>query len=633
MKRIQGIIKDNKAPSNKEMLWLKPNKEQRTATFYYYGVNGWTPIDANLEINGVVENNTADIEKLSILIAQNTQLIEGNTTNIEELFKKAVTSAKYNSEDTTIEFYNKSEELLCTVDVSDLLVNGLIEGASLKTEGDTTYLVITFKTTTGTSDVEVDITTLIDVYTAGDGIDVTGNKISVKIDPESDDYLSVGVAGLKLYGVKDAINSINSNIETINNTLATKNTVTFTQSQTEGNLLGTITIDGTAYNIYSPITDLSDYYTKSEITTIIADYYTKTQIDSLFESYYTKTEIDDIISNYYTSTQIDSMFTKYYTMLEIDAKVADIESAISEKSTVSYTASVTSGTVIGTLTIDGVSYSLYSPEIDLSGYATTTALNNAVQEMTDALSAAVKELNDSIDTKSTVAFSQTQTEGTEIGVITIDGTEQILYAPEVKVSADNDFGIQIGSVTIDGTAYTFMTPKVQYAPNITEGTLIGYIQYTYGNSHAPGNYAQAIYVPETDLSAYYTSEQVDELLNNLSLGDSVSYTASITSGTLIGTLTIEGTAYKLYAPTVDLSDYYSKTEIDNLLSTTSAVSYSPTLTSGVEIGVLTINGTEYTLYADVDSTTYLTKNEIEQKITTAVTQVTNDVTIDWIEID
>lgn len=617
MKRIQGIIKDDKAPSNKEMLWLKPNKEQRTATFYYYGVNGWTPIDANLEINSTVENNTT--------------LIEGNTADIEELFKIAVTNASYNATDSTIEFFNKSGELLCSIDATSFLENGLIEGVSMKTEDEATYLVITFKTTDGTQDVEVDVTTLIDVYTAGNGIDITGNAISVKIDPDSDEYLSVGENGLKLYGVKEAIDSINSNIDTINDTLATKNTVTFTQSQTEGNLLGVITIDGTAYNIYSPVTDLSDYYTKNEITTIIADYYTKTQIDSLFESYYTKTEVDEIIANYYTQTQIDSMFTKYYTMLEIDAKLADIESAINEKSTVSYTASVTSGTVIGTLTIDGTAYSLYSPDIDLSGYATTEALNTAVQEMTDALSSAVTELNASIDTKSTVAYSQTVTAGTVIGTITIDGVATVIYAPETDLS-----GYYTSNQVDEIISALSLGDSVTYAASTTSGTLIGTLTIE--------GTAYALYAPETDLSSYYTKTEMDSTLSDYlakisALETTVAAKSTVvvaptqTSGNVVGYITVDGTRYTLFSVATDLSDYYTKDEIDALLETTSAVSYSPTLTSGTEIGVLTINDTEYTLYSQVDSTTYYTKQEIEQKITTAVTEVTSEVTVDWIEID
>ena len=767
MKRIQGIIKDDMAPSNKGMLWLKPNKEQRTATFYYYGVNGWTPIDANLDINSTVD---------------------GNTTDIEELFKIAVTNAAYNEEDSTIEFYNKSGDLLCSIDVSNFLENGLIEDVTLSTEDDTTYLVITFKTTTGTSDVKVDISTLIDVYTAGDGIDITGNTVSIKIDPDSDEYLSVGENGLLLIGVKDAIDginnsveTINSSIETINSTLDTKSTVTFEQSQTEGNLIGVLTIDGTVYNIYSPVTDLSDYYTseqvnelinnlslgdsvsyvasttsgtligtltieetayelyaptvdlsdyytKNEITTIIADYYTKTEVDSLFESYYTKTEIDATIANYYTSaqidsmlesyytkteidetiaayytkTEIDSMLTKYYTMLEVDAKIADLESAIDEKSTVSYTASVTSGTVIGTLTIDGTIYNLYSPEVDLSDYVTTIALNTAVQEMTDALSAAVTELNESIATKSTVVFSQTLTEGTEIGVITIDGTSHSIYAPEtdLSVSVANYTGTSLVTIRIDGTSYTIKSPYITYNNRVgTTGTLLGYflVQTQSTETGTVSTTSVPIYAPDVDLSGYYTSEQIDEIIANLSLGDKVSYTASVTEGTLIGTLTIEDTVYEIYSPTVDLSDYYTKTEIDDTLSTylsritnlettvatkstvivaptqtsgnvvgyitvdgtrytlysadtdlsdyytkteidsllseTSAVSYSPTLTSGTEIGVLTINGVEYTLYSQVDSTTYYNKQEIDQLITSNITEVQQNVQVEWVEID
>ena len=48
---------------------------------------------------------------------------------------------------------------------------------------------------------------LIDVYTAGDGIDLTDNEISVKLDETGEAFLTVGENGLKLDGVQTAIDS------------------------------------------------------------------------------------------------------------------------------------------------------------------------------------------------------------------------------------------------------------------------------------------------------------------------------------------------------------------------------------------------------------------------------------------
>lgn len=70
----------------------------------------------------------------------------------------------------------------------------------------------------------IDVTTLIDEYTAGNGIAITGNKISVVIDPTSENFLSISENGVKLSGVQNAIdNAISGTLSgvTINDVAAT----------------------------------------------------------------------------------------------------------------------------------------------------------------------------------------------------------------------------------------------------------------------------------------------------------------------------------------------------------------------------------------------------------------------------
>lgn len=51
----------------------------------------------------------------------------------------------------------------------------------------------------------IDVTTLIDEYTAGNGINITGNVISVVIDPTSENFLSISENGVKLSGIQNEI--------------------------------------------------------------------------------------------------------------------------------------------------------------------------------------------------------------------------------------------------------------------------------------------------------------------------------------------------------------------------------------------------------------------------------------------
>ena len=66
-------------------------------------------------------------------------------------------------------------------------------------------LVITFNTDAGAEPISVDLSKFLDVYTAGNGIGISGKAISAKVDTASEKYLTVGAAGIKLSGVDAAI--------------------------------------------------------------------------------------------------------------------------------------------------------------------------------------------------------------------------------------------------------------------------------------------------------------------------------------------------------------------------------------------------------------------------------------------
>lgn len=98
--------------------------------------------------------------------------------------------------------------------------------------------------------------------------------------------------------------------------------------------------------------------------------------------------------------------------------------------------------------------------------------------------------------------------------------------------------------------------------------------------------------------------------------DSVAFSQSLTSGTQIGTITINGVTTKLYAPT-DTNTTYSpatssapglmsasdKSKLDGISTSADTVSFTRSLTSGTKIGTITINGTSTDLYCQTDTNT------------------------------
>ena len=69
----------------------------------------------------------------------------------------------------------------------------------------TKVITFTFETETGATTTDVNISDLIDTYTAGDGLTLTDDKFSVKKDSTSQAYIEVSANGVKVVGIDEAL--------------------------------------------------------------------------------------------------------------------------------------------------------------------------------------------------------------------------------------------------------------------------------------------------------------------------------------------------------------------------------------------------------------------------------------------
>jgi hypothetical protein len=85
------------------------------------------------------------------------------------------------------------------------------------------------------STYSIDVAELVNIYTAGNGIDITGNAVSVKIDSSSE-YLTAGESGLKVSGINSAIESaISAHSTTADGKYATKDELKTTDDKAASN--------------------------------------------------------------------------------------------------------------------------------------------------------------------------------------------------------------------------------------------------------------------------------------------------------------------------------------------------------------------------------------------------------------
>lgn len=83
----------------------------------------------------------------------------------------------YDSATKKINLTGIGSAVIASVNATDFIKDGMVEGVSFDPE--TKNLTITFNTESGKEDIEVDLSDLVDTYTAGTGITITGNSIAV----------------------------------------------------------------------------------------------------------------------------------------------------------------------------------------------------------------------------------------------------------------------------------------------------------------------------------------------------------------------------------------------------------------------------------------------------------------------
>lgn len=132
-------------------------------------------------------------------------------------------SIDYESGSKLIRLLGIDNEVIASIDATKFIKDGMVNGVSFNPEDK--KLTITFNTDAGTEDIEVDLSDLVDTYTAGNGINISGNSVSINRDASSESFLTVGASGLKLSGVQTAINAAKNAVIGTNADQATANTV------------------------------------------------------------------------------------------------------------------------------------------------------------------------------------------------------------------------------------------------------------------------------------------------------------------------------------------------------------------------------------------------------------------------
>lgn len=130
---------------------------------------------------------------------------------------------KYDSTAKKIQLLGINNALIAEIDATDFIKDGMVN--KVKFDPETKILTITFNTDSGKQDITVDLSSLVDIYTAGNGIAIDNNVVSVKRDIDSESFLTIGTNGVKLSGVQNEIDTAKDAVIGHDTDTAASNTV------------------------------------------------------------------------------------------------------------------------------------------------------------------------------------------------------------------------------------------------------------------------------------------------------------------------------------------------------------------------------------------------------------------------
>ena len=403
---------------------------------------------------------------------------------------------------------------------------------------------------------------LVKDHTSGNGIAISDtNVISVKIDGVSEEFLTVGENGVKLSGVQAAIDAAaasattkvektgeGSHITVTSSKSNSDSSVTYTISESDiaseaaltaevndrqsadttlQNNIDTVNSTLTTHTANTDVhvtqadkdrwntpTDLSDYYTKTEVDSKVND------INSTIESYgqVTSQALNDLGTRmddygHVTSQSLNDLSTKfgdYYTKTEVDTAISNVD-------------------VTG----------------QLQNYYTKTEVDSKDAILQTALDALSGDTKTKIDAEAQARTSGDTTLQGNIDALSSSTDTKITNETTARQEADTTLQTNIDNVNSGLTAHT-------------ADTTIHVTQADKDKWNKP-----------TDLSNYYTKSEVNE--KDAAINSTIEAYGQVTSQALndLGTrLDDYGkvTSQSLNDLSTKFGDYYTKTEVDEAIA-------------------------------------------------------------------
>ena len=542
----------------------------------------------------------------------------GSTIDIEDNLTSNRTDAALSANQGRI-IKNLIDNIDVDVDLSNYYTKAQVNSLINNVDVDLSEYLKTTTFNTHTADTTVHITSAErtnwnkvyedwnDVFT----IDSNGNlKVKVNLIGEKD---------VSAYGSGSTSDSGIGVIDIVDNLTSTATTAALSANQGRilKGLIDNIDLDGVEV-------DLSNYYTKEEVNNSFAE-------TNHSHPYATTTNFNSHSGN---------------TTMHITAAERTAWNKVSSH-THNYASTVKIGSTSYNASANTISLPSYPTLSSLSGVSTSsfnthtsnttshitsaerTKWNNAV---TSSHTHSNKSVLDGITSTKVANWDKVYEDWNDVFTINSNGDLQVKVnvIGEKDVSAyGSDSSSSSGAITIvDNLTSTATTAALsanqgRVLKNLIDNIDVGnidvdlsnyYTKSEVNNSFASSNHNHS--VATTSASGFMSASDKSKLDGITASADSVSFTRSLTAGTKVGTITINGTGTDIYCEkntnttysnatsgTSGLMSAADKTKLDGITASADSVSFSRSLTAGTKVGTITINGTGTDIYCEKNTNT------------------------------
>lgn len=173
-----------------------------------------TNLSVNIDNETIVKNGDGKLSASVVYTGENAIDITNKKVTLKIAEANKVLSQSSDGLTTTLKFVDDSgnnkiklvglnDTEVASFDYAKFIVDGMLDDADLNEDNE---LVLTMNTAAGSKELKVSLAKYIDVYTAGNGIDVAGKVITAKAK-EGDKYIEVTEDGIASKGIDTAIST------------------------------------------------------------------------------------------------------------------------------------------------------------------------------------------------------------------------------------------------------------------------------------------------------------------------------------------------------------------------------------------------------------------------------------------